>query len=69
MKESMEIPFEDASFPIKINPGRASVVDDVGSASRALHEAIEIKYFYEGDRIEKFTYSPKAAPKLIETIF
>lgn len=49
MKESMEILFKDASFPIKINPGRASVVDDVGSASRALHEAIEIKYFYEGE--------------------
>ena len=49
MKESNGIFFEDASFPIKITPGRASVVDDVGSASRALHEAIEIKYFYEGE--------------------
>ena len=32
-------------------------------------ETQPFKYFYEGDRIEKFTYSPKAAPKLIETIF
>lgn len=27
------------------------------------------RYFYEGDRIEKFTYSPQDCPKLIETIF
>ena len=32
-------------------------------------EAQPFKYFYEGERIEKFTYSPKDAPKLIETIF
>ena len=27
------------------------------------------RYFYEGDRMEKFTYSPEGCPKLIETIF
>ena len=32
-------------------------------------EVQPFKYFYEGERIEKFTYSPKDAPKLIETIF
>ena len=32
-------------------------------------DAPPYKYFYEGDRIEKFTYSPKNCSKLIETIF
>lgn len=29
----------------------------------------EIKYFYEGDRIEEFTYSPDCASKKIHTVF
>ena len=48
MLKTGDICFEDESFPIKIIPSRTSVVDDVGDATRALHEAIEIKYFYEG---------------------
>ena len=27
------------------------------------------EYFYSGERIEKFTYSPKESAKIIETIF
>lgn len=40
--------FEDRSFPITVNAGRVSGIDRVEDARRALHEAIEIKYFYEG---------------------
>ncbi|MBO5852652.1 MAG: S1 RNA-binding domain-containing protein [Clostridia bacterium] len=32
-------------------------------------QAGEYEYFYKGDRIEKFTYSPTSSSKLIETIF
>ena len=40
--------FKDESFPVRIDPGRESGVDSVEDARRAIHEAIEIKYFYEG---------------------
>lgn len=49
MQRTDDIYFEDKSFPVKIRLGSTSVIDDVGDATRALHEAIEIKYFYEGE--------------------
>jgi len=49
MQRTDDIYFKDKDFPIKIVPRRTSIVDDVKDSSRALHEAIEIKYFYEGD--------------------
>ena len=49
MKKQDSILFEDRSFPITIRTHRTSAVDDMDSAREALHEAIEIKYFYEGE--------------------
>ena len=49
MKETDSILFEDRSFPVTIRTHRASAVDSIESAREALHEAIEIKYFYEGE--------------------
>ena len=43
-----DILFPDNSFPIIIKKKRAEVSDDLSAANRAMHEAIEIKYFYEG---------------------
>ena len=43
-----DILFEDRSFPIKIKARRSSVTDNMDSARRALHEAIEIKFFLKG---------------------
>ena len=40
--------FADESFPIRMDSNRQSSIDSVEDARRALHEAIEIKYFYEG---------------------
>ena len=40
--------FHDAEFPIEIIPERVSFIDTMEVARRALHEAIEIKCFYEG---------------------
>ncbi len=40
--------FKDESFPITIRAERSSAVGVIDEASKALHEAIEIKYFYEG---------------------
>lgn len=48
MKYTDDILFADSSFPIIIKANRASTVDDINVASQAMHEAIEIKYFYEG---------------------
>lgn len=44
-----DILFEDRTFPIKIRPCRSSVTDNMDNARRALHEAIEIKYFRKGE--------------------
>lgn len=49
MKATNEIYFPDPDFPILIDPMRTSSVDDVAEAACAIHEAIEIKCFYEGD--------------------
>ncbi|MBQ9773403.1 MAG: AraC family transcriptional regulator [Clostridia bacterium] len=35
-------------LPLAVFPNRTSVIDSVEGARRALHEAVEIKYFYEG---------------------
>ena len=48
MKTSNTVFFKDESFPITVRPERSSVAGNYDEASRALHEAIEIKYFYEG---------------------
>lgn len=49
MKHLENIDFTEESFPIKIIPHRASFVGTVDTATRAFHEAVEIKYFYEGE--------------------
>lgn len=43
-----DILFPDNSFPIIIKKKSTAASDDFNAASRAMHEAIEIKYFYEG---------------------
>lgn len=48
MKNEEILPFEEERFPILIDAFRTSGIDRVEDARRALHEAIEIKYFYEG---------------------
>lgn len=40
--------FNDASFPITISPNRVSIVDNLEKSNKAVHEALEIKYFVEG---------------------
>ena len=49
MKHLENIDFCDDTFPIKIIPNRASFVANLDTATRAFHEAVEIKYFYEGE--------------------
>ena len=41
--------FSDPEFPIKIRPYCTSTVNDESAVTTATHEAIEIKYFYEGE--------------------
>ncbi len=48
MAQNNEHFFEDESFPIRLDICRESGIDRVEDARRAIHEAIEIKYFYEG---------------------
>lgn len=48
MIQSKNSVFEDERFPIRVVACRESGIDNVEDARRALHEAIEIKYFYEG---------------------
>ncbi len=48
MKPANTVYFKDESFPITIRAARSSYVGPIDEASTALHEAIEIKYFYEG---------------------
>jgi len=40
--------FEDKNFPLCITPNRTSVIDKIEDGKCSIHEAIEIKYFYEG---------------------
>lgn len=40
--------FKEKDFPININFGRTSVIDKIEDGKCEIHEAIEIKYFYEG---------------------
>ena len=49
MRATSDIHFPDPEFPILIDPERTSGVDDVVEAACAIHEAIEIKCFYEGE--------------------
>ena len=48
MKYAGEIPFEIPSFPVKIVAQRSSVQSLSDERSQAIHEAVEIKLFYEG---------------------
>ena len=48
MKKPEDIYFHDKSFPLLIKRDRVSTVNEVGITIQAIHEAIEIKYFYEG---------------------
>ena len=48
MKKPEDIYFHDKSFPLLIRRDRVSTVNEVGITIQAIHEAIEIKYFYEG---------------------
>ena len=48
MKAKNDIFFPDPDFPILIHPERTSMIDDVTEAAYAIHEAVEIKCFYEG---------------------
>ena len=49
MKHLENIDFCDDTFPIIIIPQRASFIGNLDTATRAFHEAVEIKYFYEGE--------------------
>ena len=48
MKKPEDIYFHDKTFPLLIRRDRVSTVNEVGITIQAIHEAIEIKYFYEG---------------------
>ncbi len=48
MKNNGGIVYAEESFPVFVDSARTSCIDSVESARRALHEAVEIKYFYEG---------------------
>ena len=48
MKKDVGIAYSEEQFPIYVDACRTSSIDSVESARRALHEAVEIKYFYEG---------------------
>lgn len=47
-KRAEGIRYEDPGFRLLIRPDCVSSIDQPGSASRAIHEEIELKYFYEG---------------------
>jgi len=49
MKHIEDIVFENKAFPIKIARERYSVIDNPEKSTSAFHEAVEIKYFYEGE--------------------
>ena len=48
MKAPKDIYFHDKSFPLLMRPESRSAINEVGITIQAIHEAIEIKYFYEG---------------------
>ena len=47
-KRSEGIRYEDPRFRLVIRPDCVSSIDKPSSVSRAVHEEIELKYFYEG---------------------
>lgn len=49
MKHLETIEFTDPTLPIKIIPNRQSTVNKIDNSSCAFHEALEIKYFFEGE--------------------
>ena len=40
--------FAEADFRLLFQPDKISRIDDPAGVSRALHEELELKYFYEG---------------------
>lgn len=49
MKKNEDIEFSDKSFPLRMRKYSTSFKNDKSLTAQAIHEAIEIKYFYEGD--------------------
>ena len=47
-KPGLNIVYPDPDFRLHIRPDSRSFIDDPANVSKALHEEIEIKYFYEG---------------------
>ncbi len=48
VKQAMGITFDDPNFRLIIRTDCVSNIDDPNRISKALHEEIELKYFYEG---------------------
>ena len=48
MTQKSNTVFKDEIFPLYIAPERESGIDVLEKARKAIHEAVEIKYFYEG---------------------
>ena len=48
MRRPVNIIFEVNTFPLLMRRGSVSTVNEVGITIQAIHEALEIKYFYEG---------------------
>ena len=51
MNKSKDLDFEDKSFPLLIHTDSVSHVNDPTTSMQAIHESIEIKYFYEGSSV------------------
>ena len=49
LKKNEDIEFSDKSFPLRMRKFSTSFKNDTGFSVQAIHEAIEVKYFYEGD--------------------
>jgi len=49
MKKTKPLPFADKNFPLLVHAESVSTVNDPAEMLEAIHEAIEIKYFYEGE--------------------
>ena len=48
-REPREGRLTDPAYPLRIVPDSISRIDDPAGVTRALHEEIELKYFYEGE--------------------
>ena len=48
MQRNNELSFPDKNFPLLIHRASISQIRSAGEGREAIHEAVEIKYFYEG---------------------